>query len=145
MKKRKNLVQKFRKFYFALPKDEQVALWDILAAIRGEDGGSFTLKIFTTARVRGALFGKSQTDFANRGLVFASLKKAQSYNKRGYEAGEANLMGLWNEADGHFRAHIETAIRALVKHGFKRATSDLRRFISFNGFKGVVDDYGDGK
>ena len=59
---KKNLVQKFRKFYFALPKEEQVALYDIISAIRGEDNGSFTLKTYTTARVRGALFGISQKE-----------------------------------------------------------------------------------
>lgn len=127
-KMKKNLVQKFRKFYFALPKEEQIALYDIISAIRGEDNGSFTLKTYTTARIRGALFGKSQIDFAKKGLVFASFKKAQAYDRRSRTRAEGTVRGKWRNADEHFRDHVKSAIIALRKHGFKRAISDLMEF-----------------
>lgn len=130
MKKNHNLVQKFRRFYFALPKEEQSALFDILSAIRGEDKGSFTLKTFTTARVRGALFGKSLPNFVHRALCFASLKKANAYDRRTW-VGEPELIAedLWGKADEHFKNHIRSAIRALREHGFKRSILDLMKFI----------------
>jgi len=125
---KKNLVQKFRKFYFALPKEEQIALYDIMTALRGEDSGSFTLKTFTTARVRGALFGISQKDFARRGMVFASLKKAQAYDRRSWTGDDKlSIREKWEKANEHFRDHIKSAIEALRKHGFKGTISDLEK------------------
>lgn len=128
---KKNLVQKFRKFYYALPQDEQKALFAILTALRGEDSRSSTfLKIFTTARIRGALFGKSQKDFCKRALCFASFKKAKAYNTDGYfPPVPTQLMKNWRQADSHFKQHIQSAIEALKKRGFKRSISDLMNFI----------------
>lgn len=126
---KKNLVQKFREFYFALPKEEQTALFEVITALRGEDGGDWILKNFTTARIRGALFGKSQVGFAERAICFASLKKAEAYNRKTWIGDKGDLMTLWMKSDSHFRAHIERAIRALIKFGSKRAISDLMKFI----------------
>ena len=125
---KKNLVQKFRKFYFALPKEEQKALFFIMTALRGGDSNaSSTLKIFTTARVRGALFGKSEREFIGRALCFASLKKARVYQDN--FTPDDNLRDLWQQADYHFKQHIQSAISALRKHGFKKTISDLMKFI----------------
>jgi len=140
---KKNLVQKFRKFYFALPKDEQIALYDIMSAIRGEDEGSYKLKTYTTARIRGALFGKSQSDFARRGLCFASLKKAQVSDRKSWigEEFELNIEEKFKKANEHFIDHIDLAIKALEKHGFKGTISDLGKFTSSNNFDlGINDD-----
>ena len=127
---KQNLVQKFRKFYFALPKEEQIALWDIMSAMRGEDSGNDTLKVFTTARIRGALLGISKISFANRALVFASLRKAKSYtNKRNFFEDKREVITLWQQSHYHFKQHIQSAIEALRKHGFKRSISDLMKFI----------------
>lgn len=128
MKEKLNLVQKFREFYFALPKEEQEALFSIMTALRGEDNlGSCTLKTFTTARVRGALFGRSEKDFCNRALCFASFKSAKKYD--GNFSFDNESMKLWRKSDTHFRAHIQSAIRALRKFGFKRTILDLMKFI----------------
>ena len=127
---KKNLVQKFRKFYFALPKEEQIAFFDIMSAIRGEDGGNGDLKVFTTARVRGALLGISEISYAKKALVFASLKKAEAYNGKNTFPGDENeAMTLWRRSSWHFKQHIHSAIKALRKHGFKRSISDLMKFI----------------
>lgn len=123
-----NLVQKFRKFFFALPKNEQKAMWDIMSAIRSEDGGNDNLKSYTTSRIRGSLLGKSATTIYGA-IVFASLRKANNYQvAQGYELSEERQKELLVKTNFHWRAHLKCAIRALKKYGFKGKVKDLEKF-----------------
>ena len=130
MKKKLNLVQKFRKFFFSLPKDEQRALWDIMTALRSEDGGSFALKCFTTARLRGALFGKTDTGFLKRAMMFTNPRLAKKYCRNFSWAlrVDSELKTNYKKANIHFKDHFRMAINALLKHGFKGKVADLKDF-----------------
>jgi len=133
MKEKLNLVQKFRKFFFSLPKGEQQALWDIMTALRSEDDGSTRLKMFTTSRIRGALMGKSTTQFVGRAILFTNPKAAEAYCKLyGWlDDFPRDLKTTYRRSNYHFKDHFRLAVDALLKYGFKGKITDLKKRKSF--------------
>lgn len=135
MRKKLNLVQKFRKFFFSLPIEEQKALWDIMTALRSEDMGSLSLKLFTTSRIRGALFGESNTGFLGRALIVTNPRLAKKYLSRfgfgSLDSSPQGLKSLYKRSNIHFKDHFRMAVNALLKHGFKGKVKDLERLKSF--------------
>ena len=135
--KEQNLIKKFRSFFFSLPKDEQEAMWDIMSAIRSEDGGNSNLKTYTTSRVRGTLLEQSDDGFFGA-IVMSSLKEANKYqskwdeDKTTYRLSRKEQLNLYRKADFHWQGHLRHAIRALRDYGFKSKVKDLGKFLKYS-------------
>lgn len=132
MKRKRDLVTKFRELWKSLTALEREHLWDIMTALRGSDrGDNDDVKYATTARIRGELLGVRYS----RGYVFLNLaqaKKEMEYLKAhelGYKSHvvKANFM----EKSWHFKQHIKQAIRALDHYRPKTAMRDLQKYLGF--------------
>lgn len=128
--KEKNLVQKFRKFFYCeLSAKEQESLWDIMCALRSEDGGDPVLKIYTTCRIRGALLGQNMDSFYGA-IVMANHKNADKYCTPSRKKTRKEHNELYFNADSHWRSHFRSAIKALRRDGFASTISDLLKFLN---------------
>ncbi len=121
MNKKKNVVTKFQDFWEELEHREQSELWDILTALRGEDGGSTVLKRYTTARIRGVVM----RDYVPNGLHYVSIKDIHAHNGM---RKIKTIRSLWEEASWHWKRHVSMAIMALVKHCPSKC-KDLKKFL----------------
>ena len=111
--KKRNVVDKFVGFFRKLNSFERKNLWDLVSAFRGPDSGDSKLKECTTERIRGEVF--SDPDFSifwnetNR-VMSGGLIRVEPLTEDLLKEGRKRL----NEADWHFRAHIENALKVLV-------------------------------
>lgn len=131
MSKEKNVVQKFREFFFNLNGYDQEHLWAIMTALRGEDGGSDYLKAYTTCRIRGELLGRTGEEGHQYGsyvsLSLQGAKESEFCCSRHYNFRDVKL--AYQDAGAHFRGHIKKAIDALNRHRPKKSTRDLQKFL----------------
>ena len=125
--KKNGLIQRFREFWASLDQYEQVDLWDILSSLRGEDDGTYLVKNFTTARIRGELLGKyDDSRIENeRATIFFSCKEVNEYHPHSHQL----VMETWKKADFHFKNHVRMAIDSLNKHVPKSRIRDLQKFL----------------
>ena len=127
--KRKNMILRFREFWSKLTETEQVDMWAILTALRGPDkSGNSEIKILTTARIRGELFGRDHAgDGSLSGFhVYASYKKLKSLypNIQLTMTGE-HSSDIRKSCDEHFRVHFYAAVCALKRYVPKKQIEDL--------------------
>lgn len=118
----KNLLTKFRVFWRTLSPLEQRRLYDIMTALRGEDGGNDSLKYRTTARIRGLLFGIKLKDGATGGLM-GFFRSDPSIDRTSAQK------DLFYKASVHWQGHIRDALRALKPYVKKGRFKDLLRFM----------------
>ena len=118
----KNLLTKFRKFWRTLSPVEQKRMYDIMTALRGEDGGREDVKYRTTARIRGLLFGiKLKRESPKAYLGF--FKPNPSYDTT------TTQVTNFQCARKHFQHHIKDALKALKPYVKKEKFKDLLRFM----------------
>ena len=134
IEKKRNLVLKFREFYFNLSYYEQKHLWRIMTALRGNDENpefSSQEKCLTTARIRGEMFGVKSFNQGVGGYSYPSYSKVPPYAKRQAHVIKKRFDA---EARSHFQSHARNAILALMFYRPKRAMRDLKKYIGTRGY-----------
>ncbi len=107
MQKKKNVIEKLRKFFHDLTPSERSEAWDIMSALRSLDivtKKQYPLKDYTTARLRYSAF-RSDALLITRSSppVFdkKELKQAQK---------------AWRKASPHWKEHFKDAMYAIRCH-----------------------------
>ena len=120
----KNLITKFRSFWRTLTPTEQKRMYQIMTALRGEDGGNERTKYRTTARIRGLLFG---IRIKEKSRCTYGFFKPNPYDDQTNEHREIFSSSL--RTNMHFRHHIRDALQALKPYVKKEKFRDLLRFM----------------
>lgn len=126
-----NVISKFRKLWNSLSVREKEELWDIMAALRGNDrGANDDVKFATTGRIRGEFLGQNYS----RGYTFTSFAEARkeiefftNNHRNGYKPHKVKAHYL--EKSWHFKQHIKQAIQALNRYRPKSSMRDLQKFL----------------
>jgi ribosomal protein L7/L12 len=120
---RKNLIKRFRDFWGTLTVGEQRDLWNILTALRGADHHNKSVKVTTTARIRGELLGKEHSRSLKRTcIIYCSSGSKQIKRVK-------DPRGIFRVSMFHFKYHVEAAIYALKKHVPKERIKDLLKLL----------------
>jgi len=123
--KEKNILAKFRDFWGTLTQGEQIDLWDVLTALRGQDSKDCsTMKHFVTARIRGELFrqplGGYHSHPTHKGAERATFLQHGKISTQ-------KLKKLFTALPLHWQEHVQGAIEVLLRLHPRRAR-DLNKF-----------------
>lgn len=120
-KTRRDLIVKFREFWKNLSYTEQIRLWSIMAAIRGEDNSIQRTKHFTTARIRALFFGKK---------IFDTFSVAGDFSFNINSLSDTQKTDI-RTSNSHFNRHVCSAIKALKPSVKKSKIKDLLEIKDF--------------
>jgi len=113
--KKKNVLQKFGKFYDSLSDDERRQIMDLLSCWRGPDSEDQEMKTRTSAKIRYEILKYVKTPMPAEKML------GRTYWLHTFSSCEFNAEKLTSNdveiCTGHFRAHLSAAYHILKEIG----------------------------